>query len=127
MKQIIKTIFFNTIAIAAVSYLTPGLSYSHNLNTLIIAAVVLSFVNSFIKPFLKILFLPINVITLGLFGWFINVIVLFLVTLLVPGLNISGFEADIFGTTFVFSRFWAFIVISFMLNLVTTGITWILG
>ena len=59
--------------------------------TAIIVAVVLAIVNSTIGPFLKILTLPINILTLGLFSLIINVLIVLLVARIVPGFEITGF------------------------------------
>lgn len=126
MKNILQTVLFNTLAIAGVSYLAPGVSYNDQIQVLLVAAVVLGLVNAFVKPFLKILLLPLNVITLGLMGWLTNVIILYLVTLLVAGFSVGPFTLTIFGTALVLSTFWAYVVVSFMLNIATTLISWVL-
>lgn len=126
MRTILKRILLNTIAIAGVASLIPGISYNQNLKTLLTAALVLALINSFIKPFIKILFIPINIITLGLAGWFVNVIILYLTTLAVSGFTIQSFTLQAYNTNFVVSTFWSFILISFLLNIITTIINWVL-
>ena len=126
MKKILQSVFLNIIAIIAVSYITQGLYYSEDIRTLLFAAGALALINAFLKPFLKVLFLPINVITLGLFSWFINVIVLYLTTLVVPGFEVHSFEITLFGTTFIFGNFIAYIAIAFLLSLSNTLISWII-
>lgn len=59
---------------------------------LVSAATTLYILNTIGKPFLKILWLPINIITLGLFAWVLNIIVIVLVVLLVPGFLITPFH-----------------------------------
>jgi putative membrane protein len=126
MKFVFKRILLNTLAIAAVSYVFPGVSYNHDLKTLLIAALVLAIINTFIRPFLKILLLPINVITLGLFGWFINVIIIYLTTL-VTDLSISAFDFSIAGSSLHISVFWAYVLTAFALNIFTTIISWVVN
>lgn len=55
------------------------------------AAIVLGVVNTFIKPVVKLLSLPITIITLGLFGLVINALMLYLVAAFVPGVDTVGF------------------------------------
>jgi putative membrane protein len=127
MKNILKSILLNTLAIFLVASALPGLKFGQDFQVLIIAAIVLALINTFIKPFLKILLLPINVITLGLFGWLVNVIVLYLTTLVVPGLEVVPFTLTFGETTLVFSTFLAYIVITFALSATTTLIGWVIN
>lgn len=56
----------------------------------LLAGVVLSLLNLIIKPLLKILFIPITILTFGLLSWIVNVIVLYLFTYLVPSVSVSA-------------------------------------
>lgn len=86
---------------AAVAYgLSMVLSGVHidTFFTAIIFALVLSFLNSIVKPLLVILTLPLTIITLGLFLLVINVIIILLAGKFVHGIRIDGFFwALIFG------------------------------
>ena len=53
--------------------------------------VVLGIINAFIKPVLIILTLPINILTLGLFTFVINALIIILTSGLVPGFKVNGF------------------------------------
>ena len=57
--------------------------------TLLLASLVLTILQKVAKPILKLLFLPINIVTLGLFSLVINVFLLWLATYLVPGFQIQ--------------------------------------
>lgn len=59
--------------------------------TAIIVAVVLAIVNATIGPFLKLLLLPLNILTLGLISLVINVLMVLLVAKIVPGFSLDGF------------------------------------
>lgn len=61
------------------------------------AAIVLGFVNTFIWPILIFLTLPLNILTLGLFTFIVNGIVLKIVAAVLPGFRINGWIAAIFG------------------------------
>ncbi len=56
---------------------------------LLLAGLVLSLLMLTVQPILKILFIPINLITFGLLSWSINVVVIFLLTILVPEVEIT--------------------------------------
>lgn len=115
MKSIVRTIIVTILSILLLSWVLPGLSVANTV-TLLLAGVVLAILNMTLRPFLKIIFLPINLVTLGLFGWVVNVIVLYIAMWLVPGFTIEPFS--LFGIAF--NEFWSVVVVSFLLSLVQT-------
>jgi len=126
MKSLLQKVIVNLIAIFVASQLISGIRWGDDLKTLILAAIVLSLANAFLRPILKLYFLPINVITLGLFGWLINVLIIYLTTLLVPGFEIVPFSLNVLGTNFVLNQFLAYVFVSFFLNLITTVTSWLI-
>ena len=69
-----------------------------NWGSALIAAVILGFVNAFVKPVMVFLTIPLTIITLGLFLLVINALVLQLVAALSPGVRISGFGQAVLGS-----------------------------
>lgn len=59
--------------------------------TAMIVALVMSLLNTFIRPVLSIISLPVTLMTLGLFSLVISVIIVYLCDFLVPGFSVSGF------------------------------------
>lgn len=57
---------------------------------LLLAGLVLSLLTLLVAPLLRILFLPINILTFGLLSWAINVMVLYILTIFVPGVQVSA-------------------------------------
>ena len=57
----------------------------------IVAALVLGIVNTIVRPILILLTLPLTIVTLGLFLFVINVLMLFLTAAIVPGFHLHGF------------------------------------
>jgi len=90
-------LLINGLALYVVSYLIPGF-YFNDIYSLVVTVVVIGVVNTFIKPILQIIALPISILTLGLFAFFINVALLYSVAYFVP-----GFEIDEFTTAIVSS------------------------
>lgn len=80
----------NALALLAVSFLYSGVTVTGPL-PLLIAAAVLGLVNAFIRPVLFVLTLPINIVTLGLFTFVLNGLMLWLTSGLVPGFHVHGF------------------------------------
>ena len=97
-------LFFTWIAIIISSYFLPGI-HINNYVTALIAAAVLALLDSFVKPILIFLTIPITLITLGLFLLVINAgIVLFGAKL------VQGFEVDSFLWALAFSMVVSLIV-----------------
>lgn len=115
MKSIVRSILITVLSILILSWLLPGLSVTNTV-TLILSGIVLAILNATLRPFLKILFLPINILTLGLFGWLINVLVLYIAMWLVPGFQIEPFT--LLGVAL--NQFWSVVVVSFGLSVVST-------
>lgn len=86
----IKTIFLNALSIYFLSLIFTGLKFD-SLLTLVQAAIILGLLNTFVKPILSLLTLPINLVTFGLFSLVLNIFILFLVTKMVPGFKLAPF------------------------------------
>ena len=86
--KLLKPIIVTITSIAILAWALPNVGFN-NILTLILAGVVLTILEKLIEPLLKVLFLPINVVTLGLFSCVINVFILWLATYFVPGFNIA--------------------------------------
>lgn len=108
-----KTILVSAITILLLAWLVPSVSYSGWM-ALVIAAIVMALLDTLIRPVLKLLFLPINVVTLGLFGWVINAALLWLVTYLVPGFQIMPMV--LLGIQL--SQFMSLVVVSMLISLI---------
>lgn len=89
MKFLIN-ILATTIAVFVVSQVLPGVVLD-DITSAFIVAVVLGVLNTFVKPVIKILTLPITVLTLGLFSMVINIALLYLTDYLVKGLTLTSF------------------------------------
>lgn len=95
MKNFIKVTFINIFALFVVSGILSGIIIS-NWKSLILSAMVLALINIYLKPIIKIIMLPVNFFTLGLFTLFINAFLLYFVKTLV-----KGFYIDKFSTAFI--------------------------
>jgi putative membrane protein len=88
--RLILRILVNAIAIWLTSLLLPGLSFAGGALNLIIVAIVFGLVNALIRPLVKLLTLPITVVTLGLFTLVINGLMLMLTAWLTDALSLEG-------------------------------------
>jgi len=80
----------SALAIFAIALYLPGFEVD-SFTTALIVAFVLGIVNAVIKPVLTILTLPITIVTLGLFSFVINALLIWGVAYFVPGFTITGF------------------------------------
>lgn len=118
MKHIFQAILVYSVAIVLTSLFLPGIDYNHSVSTLIVTAIVMGITNTFIRPILNLILLPINIITLGLLGFLMNAIILFIVTLLVPSFNVVPFVVELNGSLIYVSIIWSYIITATILSLV---------
>lgn len=88
--RLLGELVIKTIAILIVEYVVPGFELS-DLKATLVTVVVIGVVNTFIRPILQIIALPISILTLGIAAFFINVVLLWGVAYVVPGFTIDGF------------------------------------
>ncbi|TCP25237.1 putative membrane protein [Tenacibaculum skagerrakense] len=96
MKLIVK-LLLTAFAVLVLSNLLSGIVVE-NYVTAVIIALVLAVLNTFIRPILVVLTLPITIVTLGLFLLVINAIII-----LIAGNLVSGFYVNGFFTALIFS------------------------
>jgi putative membrane protein len=87
--SIIVNLLLSAIAVVITAYILPGVHVNTFL-TAIVVAVILGIANAIIKPILLILTLPVNILTLGLFTFVVNGLIVLLVSLLVRGFVVDG-------------------------------------
>ena len=89
MMKFLINLLVSAAAVFVAAYFLPGVSVDGFI-TAIIVALVLGLINAFIRPVVVILTLPINILTLGLFTFIINALLVLLVTMIVPGFVVNG-------------------------------------
>lgn len=131
MKRYLRHLFYNFLALIFTGYVLAGVKFVGGYQTILLTALVLTAVNLLVRPLVKLLLLPINLLTLGAFRWLINLIALYLVTVIVPQFQIKSFTFTGFTyqgfvvPTVNLSVFWAFLVTSLVLSLSTTFLFWL--
>lgn len=91
LQRLAITWVFNTIALFVATWLLSGLSYGNDWWALLISGLVFTLVNFFLKPVLAILSIPFIIVTLGIFYFLINVLMLYLTHWIVPQFTIASF------------------------------------
>ena len=89
-------LLLNALALIITSKIVPGISVE-SFTTAVLAAIVMGLINTIIKPILSILTFPITVLTLGLFSFVINAIMLYFTSLIVPGFKVGNASAAVLG------------------------------
>lgn len=90
MLMILMFIALSTVAVFVTAHILPGV-HVDGWGTALVVAVILGFINAFIRPVLLLLTLPINILTLGLFTFVIIAFCVILTTYIVPGFSVDGF------------------------------------
>jgi len=89
-----------TFAIIVTSYLLDGIQVSGFFSA-VFAAAVLGILNAFFRPIILILTLPINILTMGLFTFVINALLLMMASGIISGFNVLGFWSAVFGALLI--------------------------
>ena len=105
---IILAIVFNAIGLWATTFV-PGITFRGSVLTLLLGGAIFGLFNLIVKPLALLISLPLLIVTLGLFYFILNGILLWLVSLLIPGYAVNGIVAGILGA------------------LVLTLVNWLLG
>jgi len=96
MTNLLLTWLLSAVSLLIVAYVVKGFDIN-GFGSALIAAVVIGLVNGTIGFFLKVVTFPLTILTLGLFWWVINALMLKLAAALVPGFNINGFFPALVG------------------------------
>ncbi len=106
LQRLAITWVFNTVALFVATWLLSGLSYGSDWWALLIAGLVFTLVNFFLKPVLAILSIPFIIVTLGIFYFLINVLMLYLTHWIVPQFTIASFWWAVLGAIIVSAVNW---------------------
>jgi len=98
---LILRLIINVIAILIIAYLFPGLIWVDGFWSALLAALLLGIVNAILRPILVFFTLPLTILTLGLFLLVINGLMLWLVSIVVSGFQVSGFWGAVLGSILI--------------------------
>jgi putative membrane protein len=91
----------NAVALYVAAWLLPGVTYGRQWWTLLIAAAVFTLVNMWLRPVVRLLSLPLIILTLGLFLFVVNVLMLYVTDWLVRDFEIRSFGAGVLAAIVV--------------------------
>ena len=96
LNTLIRWVLY-ALVIVFISWIIPGIEVDNFLSALLVC-VILALINAFIKPLIQIITLPVNIITLGLFSFVINALLLMLAGMITPGFEVESFLSALFGS-----------------------------
>lgn len=114
MMHIITRLLVNAGALWAATRLVPGISFTGDWRLLFVVALVFGVLNAAVRPVLWFMTLPLLLVTLGLFTFVLNAVMLWL-TGAVSGALGLGFHVDGFGAAFLGALVVS--IVSFMLSI----------
>jgi putative membrane protein len=91
----------NAVALYVAAWLLPGVTYGDQWWTLLVAAAVFTVVNMWLRPVVRLLSLPLIILTLGLFLFVVNVLMLYVTDWLVGDFEIRSFGAGVLAAIVV--------------------------
>ncbi|HIQ88415.1 TPA: phage holin family protein [Candidatus Galligastranaerophilus faecipullorum] len=99
MILLLRWILF-ALAIMFTAWLIPGIEVD-GFKSALLVVVIMALINIFIKPLLVLITLPINLLTLGLFIFVINALLLLLLGRIAPGFEVDGFLSAFLGSVVI--------------------------
>lgn len=101
-KQLTLSWVANAVVLAIVTGVLSGVEVD-SAGDLIRAALLFGILNTILKPFIRLLTLPLAVVTLGLIWFGVAMLMLWLTDLLVDGFDIHGFRTLVYATIIVWA------------------------
>ena len=96
--RILLSIVFNAIALYASAMVVPGISFHGSIVSLLVAGAIFGLFNLIVRPLALLLSLPLLIVTLGLFYFVLNGILLWVASFFLPGYNVAGVIPGIVGS-----------------------------
>jgi putative membrane protein len=96
LKEFLQRWVISTVAAALAANIVDGIEYRTFVD-LVLATLLLGILNVFVRPILMLFSLPLLIVTLGLFTFVINALLLYLVGYLLAGFEVRSFAAAFWG------------------------------
>ena len=98
---LVSSILINTAALLLTDQLLPGFKVSPELYDLFMAAFILTALNAVVRPILKLIMSPLIILTLGLGLIIVNALILYFLTIFVPGITIDSTITLLYATLII--------------------------
>jgi putative membrane protein len=104
--RILLSIVANAVALIATAYVVPGISFAGSWVQLLVAGAIFGLLNLIVRPIALLLSLPLLVLTLGLFYFVLNGLLLWGFSTFMPGYHVAGLWAGILGSLVIMVVNW---------------------
>jgi putative membrane protein len=104
--KILLSILANAVALVATAWVVPGITFGGSWVQLLVAGALFGLLNAIVRPIVLFLSLPALVLTLGLFYFILNGLLLWGFSKLMPGYNVDGLWAGILGSLVIMVVNW---------------------
>ncbi len=123
MKKLIVNLLATAASFYVAQYFLAGVQIDSTWSAYLITSLVFVLFNFFLAPIIKLLLLPINLLTLGLFRWLTNVLSLYIFDLAYDGIRITSFDYEPIANSLIslpaghLSLFWVLVLSSLLMSL----------
>lgn len=132
-RLLLRSLAINFAAVyIAFKILSGVVTYPGGFHTLVLVAIAVALGNLVVRPIINLLLLPIHLVTLGLFRWLVNLLILFAVIRFIPGIGIHAFTFPGLDLQYLliprlhFSAFGAFVVTTLVMATTFHLLYWLL-
>ena len=101
LRRLVIRFAVNAAALYVAAWALPGVTYGDEWATVLVAAAVFTLVNAWVKPVVTVLSIPFIVLTLGLFYFLVNVLMLYVTDWLVGNFDIESLGAAVLAAIIV--------------------------
>jgi putative membrane protein len=95
--RLLLAVLFNAAALYATALVVPGIRFTGDWVNLVIAGAIFGLFNLIVRPLAMLLSLPLLILTLGLFYFVVNGLLLWMASFVLPGYSVDGLFAAIVG------------------------------
>jgi putative membrane protein len=104
--KLLLSLIANAVALYATAYVVPGITFTGSWVTLVVAGAIFGLLNLIVRPIALLLSLPALVLTLGIFYFVLNGLLLWGFSKLMPGYDVAGLWAGILGSLVIMVVNW---------------------
>ena len=104
--KILLSIVANAVALFATAYVVPGITFAGSWVQLLVAGAIFGLLNLIVRPLALLVSLPLLVLTLGLFYFVLNGLLLWGFSTFMPGYHVAGLWAGILGSLVIMVVNW---------------------
>lgn len=133
MRQLLVRILGTSLSFYVATLLVQGFQLTATWESYLIAAVIFTLLNWVVLPLIKLLLLPINLLTLGIFRWIAHVIILYIFDVIYDGITISAYTFPGFSSSLIslppgnVSLFWSLVLSSLVISVTYSIISTLLN